>query len=86
MIFMTFFIENSISIILGILIGITAGTVTSYKIYEIIRGNGYLKFIYPFKDIIIMAVGIYLVSILFTFIPSLKASGISAAEAMKNED
>ncbi len=80
MIFSTFFIETNFVVIVGILTGFIAGTLTSYMIYSSLNlGNMFI----PWIQIIGLDIIFYAISVFATLIPSDRASKLPPAEVLK---
>lgn len=80
----SFLIETSFVTILAIFIGILLGVGIGWQIFD---GGGYRElgasFVIPVENILIIALGAYLATILFTFYPSLMAAKVPPAEALR---
>lgn len=83
MVFWSFFLETSFIIVMGILIGVLAGSIASYEIYTQILKDSAQYFMIPYSKLLGMSAVFYLISIIFTYFPCRQASKISPAEAMR---
>lgn len=82
MILFSFFIESTFITFMSILIGISMGLVSSNSIIEIgQRTNPDMSVTIPWVEIIIISILVYIASILFSLLPSLKAAKLSPVEA-----
>ncbi|WP_206076232.1 ABC transporter permease [Marinitoga lauensis] len=86
MIFLSFFIESTIVILLGIIIGISSGTFTSYLIFQRLFADSGAAFKIPYGNLSLMAFAFYLISVIFIYLPSKSASKLSPNEAMRSLD
>ncbi|AEX85756.1 hypothetical protein XO10_06670 [Marinitoga sp. 1135] len=83
MIFMTFFVEATVTIMLGLLIGIFSGTFASYLIYLKLYENTGIAFAVPYSKLLYTTLIFYLISIIAVYSPSKAASKLSPNEAMR---
>ncbi|SHF17540.1 putative ABC transport system permease protein [Marinitoga hydrogenitolerans DSM 16785] len=86
MIFLSFFIESTIVILLGILIGLFSGTFTSYLIFLKLFSDSGATFKIPYNNLVLMSLVFYFVSVIFIYLPSKAASKLSPNEAMRSLD
>jgi putative ABC transport system permease protein len=86
MVFLSFFIEATIIILLGIFIGIISGTFTSYLIFKRLFADSGAIFQIPYFKLILMSLIFYIISAIFIYIPSRSASKLSPNEAMRSLD
>jgi putative ABC transport system permease protein len=79
----SFLIETSFVTILAILIGIILGIGVGWQIYDDgFRETG-TSFAVPWMNLLAITVIAYIATLIFTFYPSLKASKIPPAEALR---
>jgi putative ABC transport system permease protein len=80
----SFLIETSFVTIIAILIGIIFGIGIGWQIYD---GGGYKQmgasFAVPWGNLLVITVGAYIATLLFTFYPSIMASRVPPAEALR---
>lgn len=86
MVFLSFFIEATIIIILGIIIGVSSGTFTSYLIFTKLFADSGAVFKIPYGSLSLMSLTFYLISVIFIYLPSKAASKLSPNEAMRSLD
>ncbi|UYO99618.1 FtsX-like permease family protein [Oceanotoga sp. DSM 15011] len=86
MIFNSVFVENTIIIFAGIISGYFSGIFSSYYIYKSIFSDTNISFEVPILNLSIIAIIIYIISIIFSLYPAFKASKIAPYEAMKSID
>ncbi|NUV00077.1 hypothetical protein XO12_08235 [Marinitoga sp. 1154] len=86
MVFLSFFIESSIIIILGLIIGNSAGIFTSYLIFQKLFEDSGATFQIPYLKLFITSLSFYMISVLFIYLPSKSASKLSPNEAMRALD
>lgn len=78
----SFFIEATFITLLGIIIGISMGIVGTNAVFQIAQEqNPDLEIIIPWGEILIISSLVYISSILFSLLPSLKAARLSPVEA-----
>ena len=86
MVQLSFLLESSFVVLLGVAIGVILGTVISYNIVNDIRDNvESIRFTIPWVQIVIIVAVAYLFSLLTTFLPARQASRIYPAEALRYE-
>jgi len=82
MVFSSFLLETSFIAIIGIVLGIVTGTLTSLEIYASPLMEG-MKLYIPWDQLIAMTLIFYIASLVSTIIPSYSASKIVPAEALR---
>ena len=86
MVQLSFLLESSFVVLLGVAIGVGLGTAISYLIVREIREDvETIRFTIPWIQIIIIIAVAYLFSLATTFLPARQASGIYPAEALRYE-
>ena len=86
MVQMSFLLESSFVVLLGVAIGVGLGTIISFNIVRDIREEvESIRFSIPWLQIIIIVAVAYLFSLLTTFLPARQASRIYPAEALRYE-
>ena len=86
MVQLTFLLESSFVVLLGVAIGVGLGTVISYLIVREIRQDiETIKFSIPWLQIVIIIAVAYIFSLATTFLPARQASNIYPAEALRYE-
>ena len=86
MIQLTFLIESSFVVLLGVAIGVGLGTAISYLIVREIREDvETIRFTFPWVQILIIVVVAYLFSLVTTLLPARQAGGVYPAEALRYE-
>ena len=86
MVQLSFLIESSFVVLLGVAIGVGLGTVISYLIVREIRQDiETIEFSIPWLQIVIIIAVAYIFSLATTFLPARQASNIYPAEALRYE-
>lgn len=86
MVQLSFLMESSFVVLLGVAIGVGLGTAISYLIVRDIRQDvETIRFTIPWLQIVIIVAVAYLFSLLTTFLPARQASRIYPAEALRYE-
>ena len=86
MVQLTFLIESSFVVLLGVAIGVGLGTAISYLIVREIRQDiETIRFAFPWLQIVAIVAAAYLFSLITTFLPARQASNIYPAEALRYE-
>ena len=86
MVQLSFLMESSFVVLLGVAIGVGLGTAISYLIVREIREDvETIRFTFPWLQIVIIVAVAYLFSLLTTFLPARQASRIYPAEALRYE-
>jgi putative ABC transport system permease protein len=86
MVQMSFLLESSFVVLMGVAIGVGLGTIISYNIVNDIRDDvESIRFSIPWLQIIIIVAVAYFFSLLTTFLPARQASRIYPAEALRYE-
>ncbi|BCX14160.1 MAG: hypothetical protein KatS3mg085_692 [Candidatus Dojkabacteria bacterium] len=82
MILLMFFIESTFIATIAIILGVAMGVIGTVTIFNSVgEENPNLSIIVPWGEIIFIAILIYLFSMLFALLPSIKASKLSPVEA-----
>ena len=86
MVQLSFLLESSFVVLLGVAIGVGLGTAISYLIVREIREDvETIRFTFPWLQIVIIVAVAYVFSLLTTFLPARQASRIYPAEALRYE-
>ena len=86
MVQLTFLLESSFVVLLGVAIGVGLGTAISYLIVREIREDvETIRFAIPWLQIVAIVAVAYLFSLATTFLPARQASDIYPAEALRYE-
>ena len=86
MVQLSFLLESSFVVLLGVAIGVGLGTAISYNIVREIREDvESIRFAFPWLQIVIIVSAAYLFSLATTFLPARQASKIYPAEALRYE-
>ncbi len=86
MVQLTFLIESSFVVLLGVAIGVGLGTAISYLIVREIREDvETIRFAIPWIQLLVIVAVAYLFSLTTTFLPARQASDIYPAEALRYE-
>jgi putative ABC transport system permease protein len=82
MILASFFVEATFITFMGIVIGISMGIISAQSLFAIAgEQNAEIQLIIPWGEILIISLLIYIASIIFSFLPSIKAANLSPVEA-----
>lgn len=80
----SFLIETSFITVIAILMGVTFGIGIGWKIFD---GGGYrdmgASFVIPWGNLLVITIGAYIATLIFTFYPSIMAARIPPAEALR---
>lgn len=82
MVFSSFVIETTFIVLIGIALGFITGSLTSYEMFSSPDMVG-LEISMPWGQLTAMGLTFYIISLVFTFIPSYMASKLSPAEALR---
>ncbi|MFW6120120.1 MAG: ABC transporter permease [Petrotogales bacterium] len=82
MVFSSFWIETSFTVLIGILLGMITGALTSQELFNSASFNG-VSMAIPWDQLFGMGAIFYLISLMATFIPSYIASKMSPARALR---
>jgi putative ABC transport system permease protein len=82
MVFSSFWIETSFTVLIGILLGMITGALTSQELFSSATFNG-INMAIPWNQLFGMGIIFYLISLMATFIPSYIASKMSPAKALR---
>lgn len=86
MVQLSFLLESSFVVLLGVAIGVGLGTAISYLIVREIREDvETIRFTFPWLQIVVIVGVAYVFSLLTTFLPARQASNIYPAEALRYE-
>ena len=86
MVQLSFLIESSFVVLLGVAIGVGLGTALSFLIVRDIREDiESIRFTFPWIQIVIIVAAAYLFSLATTLLPARQASNIYPAEALRYE-
>ena len=86
MVQLSFLLESSFVVLLGVAIGVGLGTAISFLIVREIREDvETIRFAFPWLQIVIIVAVAYVFSLLTTFLPARQASRIYPAEALRYE-
>ena len=86
MVQLSFLLESSFVVLLGVAIGVGLGTAISYNIVREIREDvESIRFAFPWIQIVVIVGAAYLFSLATTFLPARQASNIYPAEALRYE-
>jgi putative ABC transport system permease protein len=80
-----FIVESSFIALLGILLGIAVGTLGGYNLFNVTVEDPDARFVFPWTQMLAIGLSVWLVSLLFTIIPAVRASRIPAVEALRYE-
>jgi putative ABC transport system permease protein len=79
----SFLIETSFITILAIIIGLVLGIGIGWQIYQDAFADQGIDFVIPWLNLLVITVVAYVATIIFTIYPSIKASKIPPAEALR---
>jgi putative ABC transport system permease protein len=81
MILASFFIESTFITLIATIIGLSMGTIGALNAFNIAYSDTNIQPVWPYKEIALICLGVYIASMLFALLPSLKASKMSPVEA-----
>jgi putative ABC transport system permease protein len=79
-----FLAEASVVAIIGILLGTGIGSLSSVILFRYVlpEGNN-IEFTYPTTEVVLTSLGIFVVALVFTVLPAIRASRLSVVEALR---
>ena len=80
-----FIIESSFIALLGILLGIAAGALGGYNLFSFTIDDPDARFVFPWSQMLVIGLGVWAASLLFTIVPAVRASRIPPVEALRYE-
>ena len=84
MVLMYFLVESSFVALLGILLGVAAGTLAGFRMYlNDVRDDVGGSFVFPAMEIGALVLVVYLAAMAFTFVPAMRAASMQPAEALR---
>lgn len=87
MILCGFFIESTFITLLGIAIGVSMGIVGALVAFDIsYQNNANATPVFPVTEIVIVCVAVYIASMIFSLLPSLRAASLKPVEATSYAD
>ncbi|MDQ3855172.1 MAG: FtsX-like permease family protein, partial [Chloroflexota bacterium] len=78
-----FLVESSLIALLGILIGICAGTLGGYNLFTFAVDDPTAQFVFPWLQMILIGLGVWAVALGFTIVPAIRASQVPPVEALR---
>ena len=78
-----FITESSFVALLGILIGIGVGTLGGYNLFSFQVDDPNAQFVFPWTQMLLIGLGVWVVSLLFTIVPAIRASRTAPVEALR---
>ncbi len=80
-----FVVESSFIALLGILLGIATGALGGYNLFSFTIDDPDVRFVFPWSQMLLIGLGVWLASLLFTIVPAVRASRIPPVEALRYE-
>ncbi len=78
-----FLVESSFVALLGILIGVASGTLGGYNLFRFAVDNPDARFVFPWMEMALIGLGVWVVSLLFTLVPAFRATQVAPVEALR---
>ncbi|MDP9382724.1 MAG: FtsX-like permease family protein [Chloroflexota bacterium] len=78
-----FIVESSLVALLGILIGIASGTLGGYNLFRFAVDNPDARFVFPWVEMTLIGLGVWVASLAFTVVPAIRASQVAPVEALR---
>ncbi|MDQ3911777.1 MAG: FtsX-like permease family protein [Actinomycetota bacterium] len=80
-----FIVESSFVALLGILLGMAAGALGGYNLFSFTIEDPNARFVFPWSQMLVIGLLVWVASLLFTIIPAVRASRIPPVEALRYE-
>jgi putative ABC transport system permease protein len=80
-----FIVESSFVALLGIVLGVSVGTLGGYNLFSVVIEDPDAQFVFPWSQMIVIGAGVWVASLLFTIVPAVRASRIPPVEALRYE-
>jgi putative ABC transport system permease protein len=80
-----FVVESSFIALLGILLGTAAGALGGYNLFNFTIDDPDARFVFPWSQMLLIGLGVWAASLLFTIVPAVRASRIPPVEALRYE-
>lgn len=80
-----FIVESSFVALLGIAIGVAVGALGGYNLFNSAIKEPDAVFVFPWLQMVLISVGVWAASLLFTIVPAVRASRIPPVEALRYE-
>jgi putative ABC transport system permease protein len=80
-----FVVESSFIALLGILLGTAAGALGAYNLFNFTIDDPDARFVFPWSQMLLIGLGVWAASLLFTIVPAVRASRIPPVEALRYE-
>lgn len=80
-----FVVENSSIALIGILIGVSVGTLGGYNLFTFAVDDPEAVFVFPWRQMLYIGAGVWAVSMLATVVPAIRASRVPPVEALRHE-
>lgn len=80
-----FMVESSFVALIGILIGIGVGTLGGYNLFNFVMDDPDAVFVFPWRSMALIGVGVWAASLLSTIVPAIRASRVPPVEALRYE-
>ena len=78
-----FIVESSLVALLGIGIGIASGTLGGYNLFRFAVDNPDARFVFPWGEMALIGLGVWIAALLFTIVPAFRASQVPPVEALR---
>jgi putative ABC transport system permease protein len=80
-----FVVESSFIALLGILLGTAAGALGGYNLFNFTIDDPDARFVFPWSQMLLIGLGVWAASLLFTIVPAVRASRIPPVESLRYE-
>ena len=78
-----FVVESSFIALLGIVLGIAVGTLGGYNLFSFTIDDPDAQFVFPWAQMLVIGLSVWVASLLFTIVPAVRASRIPPVEALR---
>ncbi|MDQ3966176.1 MAG: FtsX-like permease family protein, partial [Actinomycetota bacterium] len=78
-----FIVESSFIALLGILLGMAVGTLGGYNLFSFTIEDPDAQFVFPWLQMLVIGLGVWAASLIFTIVPAVRASRVPPVEALR---